>query len=963
MHIRHYIDECEQVLLSEGPESALECYRRAAETYGALGETGWALLARLKFACTLREFGRADERALPATRYLEDLNDPDEAWSIQLRREIVSIQGLLYMQDRDYGRAESCFGAAATMPTVVEDDRDLASRINAILLQHTCRARVAAGNLEDFDFAEAIECCKRVYDEVAAQLTARGDLYACGVLAILHLSIERSREALIWGRKVCDIARNGAADVDVSDRYFSVLQLALASWQRGELSLTRPLVALLLDMQDDACLPIIPTFRTLVATIALIATDPPDAGEADRLFRAIEELDDLLDDSRSFVNPAYVCTARVTIGEFFKHRGDTGRAQRHFQEAARIIVDANQPIDANRRADCAWCVACWAREQGDLSGATELLNCIDDILGGQEDHISDTTLVSYKQELGRCQYAAGERSSSLRTFVECRDLVEHLLAKCPTAERMKVLLTVSADVCRYGQAASRQLFQSEGDPSFLGELLMFYDVHKAAVVRAGLCFTLHSNLSRADYLPRVDNWSSGPRKLDDAFEEVSGVSSSRTETTRRIRGGLPPEPVIETNERHFAFDTARAEVIELSTPVTTEHICESLSERQAVLMYYFEDDSLIVLPAFGGTSFSIGKPIEVRNARPQLEQLLDQQCAYLRIVLDSADGLKHQKLSKLGFVGHDAFQREICTPLDKLLGFAQLRNLLGQEWHRMDLTLIPTDILFQLPLHAAYCKEEGYLYEQVNSLNYAMSLQTLVLQDRLERNPHWNLQHPTSFQGTIFANPDRDGLSIPGCISEVNGILEETGKAHWRVFGDRAPHCASSSNVLAWSQLGGVLWFMGHGGDMNDNVETTDGRVISVCRPSVLLTDGPMSDTRMFAAGMDLRRTPLVHFSCCTLGRLSEDQCSYDLEGWVGSLALMGARRVTSALWPLVDEAAANFARHWIKALRKRVFESVWQPRAYSMAFKEAITSFRYANGREYDHELYWAPYIMYGSG
>ncbi len=66
----------------------------------------------------------------------------------------------------------------------------------------------------------------------------------------------------------------------------------------------------------------------------------------------------------------------------------------------------------------------------------------------------------------------------------------------------------------------------------------------------------------------------------------------------------------------------------------------------------------------------------------------------------------------------------------------------------------------------------------------------------------------------------------------------------------------------------------------------------------------------------------------------------------------------------LVDGVAAEFARHWIRALGNEVWAKDHAgPHAYAVAFKRALTTFRKADGRKYDHELFWAPYTLYGLG
>jgi hypothetical protein len=74
---------------------------------------------------------------------------------------------------------------------------------------------------------------------------------------------------------------------------------------------------------------------------------------------------------------------------------------------------------------------------------------------------------------------------------------------------------------------------------------------------------------------------------------------------------------------------------------------------------------------------------------------------------------------------------------------------------------------------------------------------------------------------------------------------------------------------------------------------------------------------------------------------------------------------VISALWPISDQAAAEFSKHWIRAMQEYVFNPKRPrgPHAFALAFKAALESFRQADGGYYDHEFYWAPYLYYGLG
>jgi hypothetical protein len=122
--------------------------------------------------------------------------------------------------------------------------------------------------------------------------------------------------------------------------------------------------------------------------------------------------------------------------------------------------------------------------------------------------------------------------------------------------------------------------------------------------------------------------------------------------------------------------------------------------------------------------------------------------------------------------------------------------------------------------------------------------------------------------------------------------------------------------------------------------------------------------SRMLGEGYDLRNWRLFHISACLLGRLRELGASKEVLGYIAVLTLLGCRRVCSALWPLADAAAPEFARYWMRALQQHVFGPTPPgPHAFAVAFKQALDDFRGAEGGRFDHEFFWAPYTLYGLG
>lgn len=73
------------------------------------------------------------------------------------------------------------------------------------------------------------------------------------------------------------------------------------------------------------------------------------------------------------------------------------------------------------------------------------------------------------------------------------------------------------------------------------------------------------------------------------------------------------------------------------------------------------------------------------------------------------------------------------------------------------------------------------------------------------------------------------------------------------------------------------------------------------------------------------------------------------------------ALNAISKAWELCDAAAAEFGRCWMKALKEHAYVADPKPHAFAVALKQALSEFRRVGGGRWDHEFYWAPYVLYG--
>ncbi|MEM9627410.1 MAG: CHAT domain-containing tetratricopeptide repeat protein [Pseudomonadota bacterium] len=109
------------------------------------------------------------------------------------------------------------------------------------------------------------------------------------------------------------------------------------------------------------------------------------------------------------------------------------------------------------------------------------------------------------------------------------------------------------------------------------------------------------------------------------------------------------------------------------------------------------------------------------------------------------------------------------------------------------------------------------------------------------------------------------------------------------------------------------------------------------------------------AESLNLEGTELVVLSACDTGRGVIDY-SEGVVGMVRALRIAGARRVLMTLWPISDQATAEFMRsfydHWLNAPED----------GPAAALKAAKASFRVHPDERYRKPRIWAPFVLIGA-
>ncbi|MCI0741795.1 MAG: CHAT domain-containing protein [Gemmataceae bacterium] len=519
--------------------------------------------------------------------------------------------------------------------------------------------------------------------------------------------------------------------------------------------------------------------------------------------------------------------------------------------------------------------------------------------------------------------------------------------------------------------------------------ISFADAAKCVAIREGLRRRARRDLGKQ--LALAVSWRAAPPDHRSLFEARQHASQS-SGPHRAVRGQrklvrVDSEQTAESiTEFPGEIDEAKREFCQSVDRAAVKRL---LPDRSTVLVvFFFDGDDLVVLP--------------IRKDAGDEPQILHISEGYFRVcgVLPKVRRLEHKQEGhvlaiqdeELGLCGlpADELRREadmspIYKELYELLDLKGLLKLLRESaaptpLDKLHLVLIPDGPLYRLALHAAFATLSApRLYKQFASLRYGLSLRTLELQQQIQDGRAQAEAEDRTLRGVAFANPDRDeriGL-IEGVIREMQVLVEETSAATWWLHGELKPRDqqAVRVNLRERHQAGNIGWTMGHGVDvetahilaqelgLKDDFALPDGRQVPA-EESLLLCDGLLSMSRMLGEGYDFSNWRLFHISACLLGRLRELGASKEVLGYIAVLTLLGCRRVSSALWPLSDEAAPEFARFWIRAIKRHVFgPEPAAPHAFAIAFKEALDNFRMADNGRFDHEFFWAPYTLYGLG
>lgn len=674
-------------------------------------------------------------------------------------------------------------------------------------------------------------------------------------------------------------------------------------------------------------------------------------------------------DAGARLNPLTLCNVQLLRGEFFMAEAAFAPAELCFREAARLAeVHGLDPLSLlNACSQLGEVLGRQGRPEAEhwLSRASKLLEL---------QTFRPVTRCNVYWTLGQQFMRGGGLKEALAMFAAARDELLVAIRQNRWPAGIGVVLSKYGGLFEAAEGICESLWHESDDVEFLWQLIDFTDSERCVSIREGLrrqvSFHDSTRRKKVEWRSNGDRWrelfltiseSTSPT----AASAVRGLSSTLRSAAFTMLTTLPELPIDEVD----------APTIQYSRPIHRDEIAALLPDPNTVLLIFrFVRDRLLVLPirkSPEGEPQIFHKPdglFVCDGARQNFASLVSIQLDLLDYIFtrsDSGAPLAGRTAAEIRARGGE-MRSGLYADLYRLLNWEDILALVEPErdrWHELHLILVPDGDLFRLPLHAAYnVPLDTVFYEQVASLRYAMSLRTLNLQRSIPEPAA-----EVSFRGVIFANPDRSvdqRTRLPDVITEVSNLVGATSADAWLIHGDVSPEAASQANFAEHHASGNLLWCVGHGCLADEAVQTTDGRTVHVTRPSVLLCDGPLTDSRMISVGAHFERLDLLHLSCCVLGQLHSPDDTREIEGFLASLTLLGCRRMTSALWPLSDCAAAEFAKHFIVALQQRAFKDVVrEPHSFALALKDAVNSFRKAEDGRFNHECYWAPYTLFGLG
>lgn len=376
-----------------------------------------------------------------------------------------------------------------------------------------------------------------------------------------------------------------------------------------------------------------------------------------------------------------------------------------------------------------------------------------------------------------------------------------------------------------------------------------------------------------------------------------------------------------------------------------------------LLNFFFTGDDLVVAPFLIDGEKRVALPrrgpsMRIRGCRPALDALAREHAAMNRRIVEdfgSTDVILSPP-DALALASGDlaSTYRRVFEGAGGTAWMDVLRaESVGARDHH--LVVLPDGVLYDFPLHACPIESDSgsRLGDLFASVSYATSLRALGLQQDVVRR-----QSGGPLRGVLMATP---GSDLPGVAREVAALAQATGADRWWIHGDDVGDGEPTyAHFLRRHGAGNLLWLAGHGGAADGS--GSDG--------GFQLLDSALDLAKLLSDPFDFTSNELIVLNACWMGAMPAAGLSHEVTAFNTILPVRGASRVTSALWAVDDRAAVVFADAYIRALVAHCFDArERKPFAYALALRDAVTALRVADRGMFDHEFFWAPWVMYGSG
>ena len=714
-------------------------------------------------------------------------------------------------------------------------------------------------------------------------------------------------------------------------------------------------------------------------------------GNLEKGIGLLKEAKDLADEHKYEILPLTRCNLLFAMGALLKLLGHTVEGIQSLKEAI-LVADTNN-LDPMTTVNCLMLLGGLETQNHNPEEGIRLFSKASQQIKEHKHVLDPLSSANCSRGLGDSYFLLLEYDKALLFYKKfAQSFLKHLGQLSFPAGIHSYLSVYRISFCN-AQQACEQLWMSlpSGNrPSdYLGEYIQFDDIYRGTSIREGL--RRHSSLDAINQSenPERLQWQAGPADWKEAISVIpSGAEAVMSDDLEFASPGLmeanehDPERVVDTL-LELPEQGGTREKSQFCQPLSSEEISTLLSDtkdiRSVILLFTQSENDFVVIPIChhpqsGELHFITDSHSLFRcpNVAQQLAELAELQADILQVIKKNAFDSSVRKKQSLwdDLVNHPSrymndihpMQRELYDKLYELLRMRDLLSLLkeeGLDLQKLSLTIIPDEVLWKFPLEAAYSKlKKCHFYEEVNSIRYALSLQTLLMQQEIDQNDY---QNGNLLQATLFANPN-GGEYLPMVEREVEQLIEIFNPECLDIYDEKSLRC-TRKNLREQHGLGTLLWIISHGGRKRDEVVSRDGRELQVRRPSALMFDGPVSDVRMVEEGYSYRHVRLIHANACLLGRMGQSPRSKELEGFVASLTLLGSRRISSARWELWDFASCEFAAHYAKALVEHAYVKDPSPHAFATAFKQGIDQFRQMDNGKFDHPFFWAPYFLCGLG